>query len=164
MGYSIKIVRLLGNQDLIAKVDVRRDNGRIVYRLVDAFSLMIVPVEEPASNLVSPGQPPRMKLNVQLDPFLAIYMNEKKYIDLDQFHVLFLSDPKPGILDFYNRRTSSLILPQTDGTILPAQLDKEDKTPSAEDEVDEALAAAKEKALAGDGPTVELKDVPEKSE
>ena len=116
MAYQVKIVRLLGNQDVIAKVETRTVAGRVSYRLSEVFGVMIVP-EEQDSNLVQPGSPARQKLRVELYPYYALYMNDKKYIELDQFHVLFLAEPKAGILDFYNRKTSGLILPDNGGAV-----------------------------------------------
>ena len=134
---EVKIVRLLGNQDVIAKVHVHRDKDRTSYRLTDVHALMVVPEEVPQSDLAINQQPARQKLSIQLYPFLAVYMNGKKSIDLDQFHVLFLADPTPGILDYYNQKTSGLILPPSADSISP--LCEEELQPAPDAEVPNTL-------------------------
>ena len=115
MSYEVKVVRLLNEQDLLAKVSIRREDGRKKYILKDAVLIQIQKINvDKSTPVLDPNAPPKpdVEYKIGLAPYKMPYVKQNKEITIDEFHVLYLDEPEDQLLEKYNMLTSGLYLPQ----------------------------------------------------
>lgn len=99
-NYEIKIVRIPGHEDVIAKA---KQIGKTRYRMKDACVIHIEKVKQEGE------QEQTLNFSLALTPFLMPYMKQDSEIEVD---ATFVTDPDDRLIDKYNSLFSPIIQPK----------------------------------------------------